>query len=104
MAKSLYIGNLPYTTSESQLKDLFSQAGTVESVTVIIDRSTGQGKGFAFVEMAAEQDSQKAIEMFKGYKMGDRSIIVNEARPQEGGGRGYKRDDRSDRSRSRPRY
>jgi cold-inducible RNA-binding protein len=83
MAKRLYVGNLPYTISEPQLRDLFSQAGSVESATVIVDRDTKQGKGFAFVEMTSEEEAQKAIEMFNGHQMDGRAIVVNEARPQE---------------------
>ena len=89
MAKRLYVGNLPYTVSEAELRDLFSQAGQIDSVTVIIDRETRQAKGFAFVEMTTDAEAAKAIEKFNGYKMGDRSIVVNEARPKE---------ERSDRS------
>jgi cold-inducible RNA-binding protein len=89
MAKRLYVGNLPYTVSEPELRDLFSQAGEVESVTVIVDRDTRQGKGFAFVEMKDDDASKKAIDTFNGYKMEERSIVVNEARPKED--RGYDR-------------
>lgn len=83
MAKRLFVGNLPYTAAEPQLRELFSQAGNVESVTIIINRNTNQGKGFAFVEMVTEEEAQKAIRMFNGYQMDDRSILVNEARPRE---------------------
>ncbi|RJQ27531.1 RNA-binding protein [Candidatus Parcubacteria bacterium] len=85
MAKRLYVGNLPYTVSEGQLKELFSQAGNVESANVIVDRNTGQGKGFAFVEMGSDEEAKKAIEMLNGHKMDDRSLVVNEARPQREG-------------------
>lgn len=100
MAKRLFVGNLPYTTSEPRLRELFSQAGNVDSVTIIIDRDTRQGKGFAFVEMVTNGEAQKAIEMFNGYKMDDRSIIVNEARPKEDRSSRSYRGDRSDHSRS----
>ena len=83
MLKRLFVGNIPYTTSGPELEELFAKAGNVESVNLIIDRESGRGKGFAFVEMATEGDAKKAIEMFQGYKLGDREIIVNEARPKE---------------------
>ena len=93
MAKRLFVGSLPYDTTQQQLEELFSQAGTVESVNVITDRYSGRGKGFGFVEMGTEEEAQKAIQMFNGYNFNGRSIIVNEARPQEdrdnrGGGGG----------------
>lgn len=89
---------MPYTISEQQLKDLFSQAGNVDSVNIIFDRSTRQAKGFAFVEMTTEEEAKKAIDMFDGYKIDDRSIVVNLARPREersDRGRGGGRHDRS---------
>ncbi len=90
MAKRLYVGNLPYTISEPQLRDLFSQAGEIESVTVIMDRETGKTKGFAFVEMVSDEDAQKAIEKFDKYQIGDRPLVVNEARPKEERNGNYK--------------
>ena len=81
MAKRLYVGNLPYSTTDEELKSTFSQAGAVESATVISDKFSGRSKGFGFVEMSKDEDAQKAIDMFNGQKMGDRSIVVNEARP-----------------------
>lgn len=95
MAKRLFVGGLPYETTNQQLEELFVQAGTVESATVITDRYSGRGKGFGFVEMATEEEAKKAIEMFNGYSFNGRSIVVNEARPQEdrgnrgGGGGSY---------------
>lgn len=83
MAKRLYVGNLPYTISEQQLRDLFSEVGSVESVTVIIDRNTNKAKGFGFVEMVTDEEAQKAIEKFNGYQIEDRALVVNEARPRE---------------------
>jgi RNA recognition motif-containing protein len=83
MAKRLFIGSLPYDATTSQLEELFSQAGKVESVNVITDRYTGRGKGFAFVEMATEEEAQKAIKMLNGHDLNGRAIVVNEARPQE---------------------
>lgn len=95
MAKRLFVGSLPYDTTQQQLEELFAQAGKIDSVNVITDRYSGRGKGFAFVEMATEEESKKAIEMFNGYNLNGRSIVVNEARPQEdrgnrGGGGGHR--------------
>ncbi len=83
MEKKLYVGNLPYTTTEDDLRSLFSQAGAVESVELIKDRDTGNSKGFAFVSMATQSDAEKAITTFNGYSMGNRQIKVNIARPRE---------------------
>ena len=97
MATKLYVGNLSYSTNDDQLKETFSQAGEVTSATVIIDKMSGRSRGFGFVEMADEASAQKAVEMFNGYKLDDRELVVNEARPQTdrprtggfgGGGRG----------------
>lgn len=82
MAKRLFVGSLPYSATSSQLEELFSQVGKVESVNVIVDRLSGQGKGFAFVEMATEEDAQKAIKTLNNSSLDGRTIIVNEARPQ----------------------
>lgn len=93
MAKKLYVGGLPYATTEAELQELFAQAGTVESVAIIMDRDSGRSKGFGFVEMATEEEAQKAIQMFHEYELGGRKLTVNEARPMEkrenrgGGGR-----------------
>jgi RNA recognition motif-containing protein len=88
MESKLYIGNLSYSTTEDDLRSLFSQAGTVASVALIKDRDSGQSKGFAFVEMSNQAEAQKAITMFNGYGMGDRELRVSLARPREehGGG------------------
>lgn len=83
MAKKLYVGGLSYNTVEGTLKELFAQAGAVESATVIMDRMSGRSKGFGFVEMASDAEAQKAIEMFNGKEIDGRTITVNEARPQE---------------------
>jgi len=83
MAKKLYVGGLSYSTTEDTLKETFGAAGTVETATVIMDRMSGRSKGFGFVEMATEDEAQKAIEMFNGKEIDGRNIIVNEARPQE---------------------
>ncbi len=91
MSTKLYVGNLPFETSESDLQDLFAQAGTVESVNVIRDRETGRARGFAFVEMANDTDAQNAIHKFHERPFGGRNLTVNEARPQapRGSGGGF---------------
>jgi RNA recognition motif-containing protein len=83
MNKKLYVGGLPYSTSEDSLKDAFSQAGTVESAAIITDKMSGRSKGFGFVEMASEEDAQKAIDMWNGKDFEGRNLTVNEARPME---------------------
>lgn len=83
MAKKLYVGNLPYETTDSNLKEMFGKAGTVESATVISDRFSGRSKGFGFVEMSSEDEAKKAIETLNGTQIGERTIVVNEARPME---------------------
>ncbi|MDO9129549.1 MAG: RNA-binding protein [Anaerolineales bacterium] len=83
MEKKLYVGNLSYATTEDELRTLFAQAGTVESVTLIKDRDTGSSKGFAFVEMTNQSEAEKAISMFNGYSLSDRALKVNLARPRE---------------------
>ena len=93
MNKRLFVGSLPYSATAEQLQELFVQAGTVVSINVITDRYTGQGKGFAFVEMGTVEEAKKAIEILNGKQLDGRSIIVSEARPQEertGGGGGYR--------------
>ena len=80
MTKKVYVGNLPFRTTEEDLASLFSQIGAVESVSIIVDRETGRSKGFGFVSMSAE-DTDKAIEQFNGYDLGGRPLTVNEARP-----------------------
>jgi len=97
MAKKLYIGGLPYSTTNDELKAEFSKAGEVASANVIIDKMSGRSRGFGFVEFANDADADKAIEMFNDKELGGRKILVNEARPMEdrpkreggfGGGRG----------------
>jgi cold-inducible RNA-binding protein len=93
MAMKLYVGNLSFQTSSEDLQQLFAQAGTVESATVVEDRDTGRSRGFGFVEMASKEDGEKAIEQFNGTDLNGRNLSVNEARPREdrgnrGGGRG----------------
>ena len=80
MAKKLYVGGLPYNTTDAELKDAFSKAGTVVSANVISDKMTGRSRGFGFVEME-DADADKAVEMFNGQELGGRKITVNEARP-----------------------
>jgi RNA recognition motif-containing protein len=94
MESKLYVGNLPYSTTEDELRSMFSQAGTVSSVALIKDRDTGQSKGFAFVEMSNQVEAEKAISMFNGRSMGQREMKVSLARPRDdrgggGGGGGY---------------
>jgi len=97
MESKLYIGNLSYSTTEDEIRTLFSQAGTVTSVVVIQDRETGRSKGFAFVEMSSPAEAQKAIDMFNGQNLSNRALRVSIARPREerpsSGGGWY--DDRS---------
>src|SRR5687767_10763861 len=92
MATKLYVGNLSFRTTSEELKELFAQAGTVESVTVIEDRDTGRSRGFGFVEMATPEEAAAAIEQFNGKDLGGRNLTVNEAKPKTdrggGGGRG----------------
>ncbi len=99
MGTKLYVGSLPYSTTEQQLTELFAQHGTVQSAKVITDRYTGQSRGFGFVEMATGEEAQKAIAALNGTNLGGRTLVVNEARPQEkrsfgggGGGCGDQRD------------
>ncbi len=83
MEKKLYVGGLSYDTKEDTLKDLFSKAGTVDSVTIIMDKFSGKSKGFGFVEMSSEDEAKKAIEMFDGKELDGRDIKVNEAKPMK---------------------
>ena len=83
MENKLYVGNLPYSATEDDLKNHFSQAGTVTSVALIKDRATGRAKGFGFVELSTAEEAQKAISMFHGQEFMGRTITVNVARPRE---------------------
>jgi RNA recognition motif-containing protein len=83
MAKKLYVGGLPYTTTNDELKDAFAKAGTVTSATVITDKFSGRSKGFGFVEMSTDEETNAAIEMWNGKDFGGRTLTVNEARPLE---------------------
>jgi len=95
MGTKLYVGNLPFNTTENELQELFSQAGAVQEVTLMQDRFTGKSRGFAFITMGSEEDAQNAISKLNGQAMEGRPLTVNEARPREprapggGGGRGY---------------
>ena len=89
MGKKLYVGNLGYGVTDSELEQMFAAHGTVESAQVIMDRDTGRSKGFGFVEMGTDQEAQAAIAALHGKDAGGRTLTVNEARPKtEGGGRG----------------
>ena len=89
MGKKLYVGNLAFETTSEDLQELFGQAGACDSAAVITDRSTGQSRGFGFVEMGSNAEAQKAIQQFDGHEFKGRALRVNEAREDNrGGGRG----------------
>ena len=93
MSMKLYVGNLSFQTSSDDLQQLFSQAGTVESASVVEDRDTGRSRGFGFVEMSSKEEGEAAIAQFNGKEVNGRNLTVNEAKPREnrgggGGGRG----------------
>ncbi len=90
MSMKLYVGNLSFQTSSGDLQELFGQAGTVESASVVEDRDTGRSRGFGFVEMSSKEEGEAAISQFNGKEVNGRSLTVNEARPREdrGGNRG----------------
>lgn len=81
MAKKLYVGSLPYSTTEADLRALFEACGAVVSATVIIDRMSGRSKGFGFVEMSSDEEADAAVQKLHGSEMGGRKLVVNEARP-----------------------
>ena len=83
MATKLYVGGLPYSTTEDELRDAFAPAGQVTSAMIIMDRMSGRSKGFGFVEMATDPEAQAAIEMWNGKEFNGRRLTVNEARPRE---------------------
>ncbi|OYD14143.1 RNA-binding protein [candidate division WOR-3 bacterium JGI_Cruoil_03_51_56] len=97
MGKRVFIGNLPFDATEDQLRELFSKHGEVASVNIIKDKYTDRSRGFAFVEMATDEAAATAVSALSGYKMGERTLTINEARPRTegnprrggGGGRGY---------------
>jgi RNA recognition motif-containing protein len=86
VGKKLYVGNLAYGVTDSDLQQLFEAHGTVQSAQVIMDRDTGRSKGFGFVEMGSDQEAQTAIQALNGKEVDGRALTVNEARPKEGGG------------------
>jgi len=88
MGKKLYVGNLTYGVTDSDLSTMFGAHGTVESAQVIMDRDTGKSKGFGFVEMKTDQEAQTAIGALNGQDSGGRALTVNEAKPRTEGGRG----------------
>ena len=90
MTMKLYVGNLAFETSRTELQNLFATAGTVESVSLIEDRETGRSRGFGFVEMSTKEEGAAAIQKFNGTDLGGRALNVNEAKPREdrGGGGG----------------
>ncbi|MBI4368760.1 MAG: RNA-binding protein [Elusimicrobia bacterium] len=97
MGKKLYVGNLPYETTEDQLKEMFAPSGAVASARIITDKFSGRSKGFGFVEMTTDEEAAAAITKLNGTQMGARKIVVNEAKPQEdrgprpgGGGGGWR--------------
>src|SRR5689334_20820675 len=83
MATRLFVGNLTYNSTENDLQDYFSQAGTVVSVDIMQDRATGRSRGFAFIEMSSQAEADKAVEMFHQKDFQGRTLTVNEARPRE---------------------
>jgi len=101
--KNLYVGNLPHSTTEAELRNVFEVHGTVEKITLVTDRDTGRSRGFAFVEMTNASEADKAIAALNGTDLGGRTLTINEAKPKSerprgeghrfGGGRGRGRDD-----------
>jgi cold-inducible RNA-binding protein len=86
MAQKLYVGNLPFTATENELRELFGQHGAVQSAQIVTDRDTGQPRGFAFVEMTEKRDADTAIAQLNGAELNGRALNVNEARPKPAGG------------------
>ena len=86
MSTKLYVGNLSFGTSNSDLEEMFGKVGTVISSNIVEDRDTGRSRGFAFVEMSSQEEAQNAIASFNGTQLGGRSLLVNEAKPREAGG------------------
>ena len=92
MSTKLYVGNLAFQTTTQQIEELFAQAGTVQSASVVEDRETGRSRGFAFVEMSTDEEAASAIQLLNGKEVAGRALKVNEAKPREnrgGGGRGF---------------
>jgi RNA recognition motif-containing protein len=88
MGRRLYVGNLAFTTTELELRDLFSQHGTVADTKMVMDRETGRPRGFGFVEMSSDQEAKQAIDQLNGREFGGRALTVNEAQERSGGGGG----------------
>jgi cold-inducible RNA-binding protein len=86
MGNRLYVGNLSFNTTELELREVFSQCGTVAETKMVTDRETGRPRGFAFVEMGSEQDAKQAIDQLNGRELGGRTLTVNEAQERSGGG------------------
>lgn len=99
MAKKLFVGGLPWATTDARLSELFAQVGTVVSATIITDKFSGKSKGFGFVEMSSDEEAEKAIQQLNGQSLDGRAISVSEARPREprdnnaGGGNFQRRND-----------
>ena len=96
MEPKVYVGNLPYDTTEEEIRQVFSGAGTVASASIVTDRETGRSKGFGFVQMSSQAEAEKAVSMFNGYQLHNRALKVDLARPREdrprmGGGGGRDR-------------
>src|SRR4051812_9312127 len=104
MSRKLYVGNLSYNTGEGELQELFTRAGTVDTVKVMRDMATGRARGFAFVEMATDAEAQKAISELNNYQLEGRGLTVNEARPKTSDGGGFGGGGGSQRRRSEPRW
>lgn len=104
MARKLYVGNLPYSIAEQDLQTLFATAGTVDSVNVIRDMATGRARGFAFVEMATDEEAQKAVSMLNNSSLDGRALTVNEAKPREPRSGGFDGGGGNGRRRSEPRW
>jgi RNA recognition motif-containing protein len=91
MEAKLYVGNLPYLTTDDELRTLFAQAGTVASVAVVKDHDTGTSRGFGFVQMATRAETENAIKLLDNYQLGEHSLKVNRARPRIDRSSGYRR-------------
>lgn len=96
MSKKLFVGGLPWSVTDNELRSMFTEHGEVISASVLMDRETGRSRGFGFVEMSSDEDAEKAIKMLNNSKVGERQIVVNEAKPREDRG-GYN-DNRGNRS------
>lgn len=92
MGRKLYVGNLPHSATEASLREAFSASGTVDTVSLITDRDTGQSKGFGFIEMSTDQEAQAATQAMDGVSLDGRAIKVSEAKPKASGGGGNRRD------------